>query len=103
MGFQHGGIVTKPTFATLAEREPEIVAPLSQLAGLGGGGSNNVEVNVIGVPEGTRTEESRTSGGMRKIDVILDEKVANNIRSGTKTFSALTKTFGNLSPQLVGR
>jgi len=100
---QHGGIVTKPTFATLAEREPEIVAPLSQLAGLGGGGSNNVEVNVIGVPEGTRTEESRTSGGMRKIDVILDEKVANNIRSGTKTFSALTKTFGNLSPQLVGR
>jgi hypothetical protein len=40
---------------------------------------------------------------MRKIDVILDEKVANNIRSGTKTFSALTKTFGNLSPQLVGR
>jgi hypothetical protein len=103
MGFQHGGIVTKPTFATLAEREPEIVAPLSQLAGLGGGGNNNVEVNVIGVPEGTRTEESRTSGGMRKIDVILDEKVANNIRSGTKTFSALTKTFGNLSPQLVGR
>ena len=100
---QHGGIVTKPTFATLAEREPEIVAPLSQLAGLGGGGNNNVEVNVIGVPEGTRTEESRTSGGMRKIDVILDEKVANNIRSGTKTFSALTKTFGNLSPQLVGR
>ena len=103
IGYQHGGIVTKPTFATLAEREPEIVAPLSQLAGLGGGGNNNVEVNVIGVPEGTRTEESRTSGGMRKIDVILDEKVANNIRSGTKTFSALTKTFGNLSPQLVGR
>ena len=98
-----GGIAIKPTFAMLAEREPEIVAPLSQLAGLGGGGNNNVEVNVIGVPEGTRTEESRTSGGMRKIDVILDEKVANNIRSGTKTFSALTKTFGNLSPQLVGR
>ncbi len=95
-----GGIVNKPTFSMLAEREPEIVAPLSQLAGMGG---SNVEVNIIGAPEGTKTEESTTAGGMRKIDVILDEKVANNIRPGTKTHSALTKAFSNLSPQLVGR
>jgi len=95
-----GGIVNKPTFSMLAEREPEIVAPLSQLAGMGG---SNVEVNIIGAPEGTKTEESTTSGGMRKIDVILDEKMANNIRSGSKTFTAMTKAFSNLSPQLAGR
>jgi len=100
LGLAEGGIVTKPTFAAIAEREPEIVAPLSQLAGMGG---SNVEVNIIGAPEGTKTEEGTTSGGMRKIDVILDEKMANNIRSGSKTFTAMTKAFSNLSPQLAGR
>jgi len=103
-GFAEGGVATKPTAGVFGEAGAEALIPLDRFPEFqGGGGNTNVEVNVIGVPEGTKTEESRDSNGMRKIDVILDEKVANNIRTGTKTFSALTKTFSNLNTQLTGR
>jgi len=99
-----GGVATKPTAGVFGEAGTEALIPLDRFPEFqGSGGNTNVEVNVIGVPEGTKTEESTTSGGMRKIDVILDEKVANNIRSGSKTFTAMTKAFSNLSPQLAGR
>jgi len=35
-GFQHGGIVTKPTLAMLGERGPEAVVPLNKMGGAGG-------------------------------------------------------------------
>ncbi len=65
---------------------------------------NMVEVNVY-APEGTsaRTQEGRTTGGGRRIDVVFDEITAENIRPGTRTFSAMQKTFGNLNPTLTGR
>lgn len=101
LGFAKGGIASRPTFATLAEREPEIVAPLSQLAGMGGGG--NVEVNIIGAPEGTRVEESSNANGGRSINVIIDELVSENInRAGSKTSNALKNSKG-VNNTLIGR
>ncbi len=99
--FADGGIATRPTFAMLAEKKPEIVAPLSELAGMGGRG--DVEINIIGAPEGTRVEEGETSGEGRRFDVILDEKVADQIRPGTKTFSKLVTQFGGLNQNLIRR
>ena len=37
-GFAGGGIVTRPTFATLGERGPEAIVPLGRRFGFGGGG-----------------------------------------------------------------
>lgn len=43
-GFQHGGIVTRPTLGLVGEAGPEAVVPLSR----GGVGSTNITVNVQG-------------------------------------------------------
>lgn len=43
--FATGGIATKPTLATVAEREPEAIIPLSKMSGIGNGGIH-LHVNV---------------------------------------------------------
>lgn len=99
LGLAKGGIVPGKIGAPV----PAIVHGGEEVLTPGQRGGGNVTVNVIGAPEGTRTEESRESGGGRRIDVIIDEEVANNIRPGTKTFTAMTKTFNNMSGTLLGR
>lgn len=97
--FDKGGIVPGRVGAPM----PAIVHGGEEVLTPGQRGGGNVTVNVIGAPEGTRTEESRESGGGRRIDVIIDEEMANNTRQGTKFHNALTKTFNNMSGTLIGR
>ena len=44
VGLQAGGIVTRPTLATIGERGPEAVIPLNRLGALGGGGTFNITI-----------------------------------------------------------
>lgn len=98
----NGGIVKAVTGGRIVKvaegGEDEVIAPLSKLGGMGG----NVEVNIIGAPEGTRVREGSNSSGGRRLDVILDEQVANLITPGTKTVSAINKTF-NMSQKNIRR
>jgi len=101
LGLADGGIVTKPTMAMIGEGgESEAVIPLSKLERMGG----NVEINIIGAPEGTKTEESENGQGGRRIDVILDDEVAQNItRTGSKTNRAIAGAFAGMNNKLIGR
>ena len=99
LGLADGGIVTKPTMAMIGEGgESEAVIPLSKLERMGG----NVEVNIFGAPEGSRSEQTETEGGVR-LDVFLDEEMSKNVRKGTKFHGALQKTFSNLNSSTIRR
>lgn len=58
-----------------------------------GGGGGNVEVNVINNTNAeARTQETETQSGGKRIDVIIDETVANNLRDpGSRTHKAMTQ------------
>ena len=62
-----------------------------------------LEVNVF-APAGSNVEtrETNTATG-RRLDVFLDEQMANNITPGTRTFRALQGAFSGMTPSLVGR
>lgn len=76
----------------------EEITPLSQ-----SGRGSNVEVNIFGAPEGTRVEEGTTANGGRRLDVIIDEQVAENInRAGSRTSNALKNSKG-VTNTLIGR
>ncbi len=92
MGFADGGIVPGKTGAPM----PAIVHGGEKITPAGGGG--NVEINIIGAPEGTRTEESETNQGGKRIDIIIDEIVSGNIRHGTRTFNKIKSSFENMTP-----
>lgn len=96
-----GGIATRPVAGIFGEAGPEAFIPLERMGEFMGG--SEVQVNVIGAPEGTRIEETELTGGGRKIDVIIDDIVAGNLRQGTKTSQGLQKMFNNLHPQTIGR
>ena len=103
LGFADGGIVPgplgSPVTATVHGGE-EVLRPDQR--GKGGG---NVEVNIIGAPEGTRVKEEKTNDfGGKRIDIIIDEAVADNIgRLGSKTNNAITKTFDSMNTSLIRR
>ena len=102
LGLADGGIVNKPTAAIIGEgKEPEVVAPLSKLERMGG----NIEVNVYAPPgSNVRTQQGTTAQGGRRMDVILDEEVAQNVRrTGSKTNLAIATAFGGVNNRLVGR
>jgi hypothetical protein len=97
-GLAEGGIVTRPTFAAIAERGPEAVIPLNQLGSLGGGGSN-VEIIVNPPVPMTATESQGRTPDLRRIVIAA---VANDMASGGATASAAQMRFG-LSRQGVIR
>ena len=96
-----GGVATKPTAGIFGEAGAEALIPLDRFKDFQGG--SNVTVNVIGAPEGTKTEEKDDGAGGKSVNVILDEMTAQNIRPGTKTFSKLTNTFAGMNTKLTGR
>ena len=84
-GLYEGGIAMKPIRADIAEREPEIVAPLSRLpqilSGLGlttGGGLHIHVGNFMG-------DEMSMRQFVRKIDQILKEETRRNFFSQVQT------------------
>lgn len=76
--FQHGGWAMEPQVARLAEREPELVTPLSELR-KGGGGGGGVTINLFyrGMPMGIDRVEQRYQEDQRIIDVWT-----NNVAQG---------------------
>jgi len=86
-----GGVATKPTFGTFGEAGAEALIPLDRFKDFQGG--SNVQINIIGAPEGTTTQESDIEGGGKRLDVMLDEAVADNVKHGTKTFQQMQRSF----------
>ncbi len=106
MQMAKGGILNGPTLlaggaAIGGEAGPEGVLPLERMAGgdlgvqaSGFGGGGDVIINVHNAPEGTSVEEAPIAGGGRKIDVIIGEVAAENIRSGGVLSRAIREQFG---------
>jgi len=112
--FATGGVIGSPVAFPMpggrrglaGEAGPEAIIPLMRTSGgdlgvkadMGG----RTVVNVY-VPPGSNVREDRQDdGGIERINIYIDEMVASNIRGGTKTFKALSSTFG-LSQKVVGR
>jgi len=79
------------------EAGPEAIMPLQRGSDgkLGvkaaGGGANNVVVNLIGAPEGTRVEQNQDANGGLSIDILIGQieaKMAGNVASNTGPLNA---------------
>lgn len=70
-GYQHGGWAMQPQIARLAEREPELVIPLSKF-GKGGGGNIVINISNNGLPLSIDRVEQRYQEDQRIIDVFTD-------------------------------
>jgi hypothetical protein len=100
LGFADGGIVPGP----LGSAVPAIVHGGEEVLTPGQrGGGGNVEVNIIGAPEGARTEQSDDGQGGTRLDVILDEEMAKNARRGSKFMTQLQKNFKGINSNLIRR
>ena len=100
-GFAQGGIVPGATgqpVPAIVHGGEQIIPAQNRIQGMG----NGVQVNIIGAPEGTNVREGETSSGERKIDVIIDEKMAENVRPGSRFMKALSKQ-SNVQQTLIGR
>ena len=75
--------------------ESEKITPASQM------GEHKTEVNIYGAPAGTQVKES-SEGGIKRIDVYIDELVASKLAGGSKSANVLRRVYG-LSPALAGR
>ncbi|MDP6583603.1 MAG: hypothetical protein QF535_03025, partial [Anaerolineales bacterium] len=105
-GLAEGGIATRPTPGIFGEAGPEALIPLdklSQVMGSMGGGGSNVEINIIGAPEGTRVEESESEQGGRSIDVILDEKMSQQVKPGSKFNNQMLSQFRDMQQSTIRR
>ncbi len=74
------------------EAGPEAIMPLSRGSDgklgvkAGGVGGGSITVNIIGAPEGTKTEERQDENGNTSIDVLIgqiESKMAGNVAAGT--------------------
>jgi phage-related minor tail protein len=104
--FAEGGIATRPTAGIFGEAGAEALIPLdrmSQVMGSMGGGGSNVEINIIGAPEGTRVEESESEQGGRSIDVILDEKMSQQVKPGSKFNNQMLSQFRDMQQSTIRR
>jgi len=105
-GMAEGGIATRPTAGIFGEAGAEALIPLdrmSQVMGSMGGGGSNVEINIIGAPEGTRVEESESEQGGRSIDVILDEKMSQQVKPGSKFNNQMLSQFRDMQQSTIRR
>ncbi len=77
--FQHGGIAWKPQIARVAEKEPELITPFSQLKGLLGGGAVDIYLH----NEGTKQEITKAESYMVSDQRIIDVWVRDAMGSGS--------------------
>jgi phage-related minor tail protein len=113
LAFASGGIVNQPTvfpmasgYGLMGEAGPEAVLPLRRTSGgnLGVEASGKTEINIYNnVGADVSTQEKTTAGGMRSIDVYIDQAVAKKLSQfGSQTNKTLRQNFG-ASQQLTGR
>lgn len=103
--YANGGIANSPQLAMFGEGSMnEAYVPLPDgrtiPVTMKGGGSANVQVNVINNASGTeaRTEERKNSDGSSSIDVIIEQvesKISKNVSSGRGSLSkVMERTYG---------
>jgi hypothetical protein len=80
------------------EQGPEAITPLGSSIQ----SSAPVEVHIHNAPQGTSVQESTTSRGGKRIDVIIDQIVSRKLAGGSMSQSTLRSMYG-LRPALVGR
>jgi hypothetical protein len=97
--FAEGGIATRPTAGIFGEAGAEALIPLDRLKDIGG----NVTVNIIGAPEGTQVQESESKQGGRSIDVILDEKMSQQVKPGSKFNNQMLSQFRDMQQSTIRR
>ncbi len=113
--FRGGGVVSRPSafsmgggIGTIAEEEPEAILPLKRtssgdLGVMSTPPITKVEINVINnVKADVTTEQNQGPGGDLRLDIIIDELVAEKIRAGGKTRGAIRETF-DLNERTIGR
>lgn len=97
IGFQHGGVTTRPTLAALSEhggteiampleRAPKLIAETLRQAGGGNGGRERLDVRVVnetGDPgvQG-RVREVRGRDGMTEMVMVIEKQMAKRMRQG---------------------
>lgn len=99
----HGGGMVGPGEVPAILKRGEGVFTPEQMRALGGGGA--IAVHIHNAPPGTgaTARESRDANGGRRLDIVLDETMAQNVRPGTKTFRAIQTAFAGMSPALSTR
>jgi lambda family phage tail tape measure protein len=80
------------------EQGPEMVTPL----GSSSQSSAPTEVHIHNAPQGTTVQETTTSRGGKKIDIMIDEIVSRKLAGGSSSQNTLRSVYG-LRPALVGR
>lgn len=91
--YQHGGWAMQPQIARLAEREPELVTPMSKLGDLfkGGGGDLTFILNYMGMPMDIARVEQRQQEDQRIIEVW-----ANNVTQGGTARRIIREEIANV-------
>lgn len=91
--YASGGVAYGPQLALFGEgRRPEAYVPLpdgrtipvslsAPAAAAPSQGGGSMQVNIIGAPAGTQRRESVDARGNRRLDVIIDERVASGLAS----------------------
>lgn len=92
-GFQYGGIAWHPQIAPLAEREPELITPLSKLGDLFKGGGGNIVINISnsGAPLAIDHVEQRYQEDQRIIDIWT-----NNVLQGGEARRVIREEIANV-------
>ena len=85
MGYAEGGVAWYPQKAWVGEKEPELIAPLSKLAGMFGGTQVNV-INESGHSLSVSRQEEYMMSDQRVLDVVVQgEKTNRKMKSSLGT------------------
>jgi len=89
--YQYGGLAMQPQLAWLAEREPELITPLSELRGGALGGQVVINLMYQGMPMGIDRSSQRMEEDKRIIDVWC-----NNVVRGGQAKQVITEVISNV-------
>ena len=91
-GYASGGIAWQPQIASLAESEPELITPFSQLKNIMGGGNQPIQVHLHN--EGTNQTITKTEAYLISDQRILDVWTKDAINRGRGTNRVVRQIAG---------